>query len=292
MSKLSKVGLVLEGGGMRGVYTAGVLDCFLDEGILFHDVIGVSAGACNAVSYISNQKGRNLKVNTEYIGDKRYLSLNNLLKEGSLFGMNFVFKDIPDELVPFDYDAYFKSPAKLTIVTTNCETGEAEYLDGTNKELVNEYLKASSSIPMFAPIVEIEGKKFLDGGTADAIPIQHSINKGNKKNVVVVTRNIDYIKKPEPFKAIYSRKYKGYPKMIQTIDKRHEVYNKTLNTLKELEQQGEVLVIRPSKPITIGRFEKDRSKLEELYHNGYEDAKNAIEKIKTYCSDCENISMN
>lgn len=291
MSKLSRVGLVLEGGGMRGVYTAGVLDCFLDEQILFYDVVGVSAGACNAVSYISNQRGRNLKVNTEYIGDKRYLSVNNLIREGSLFGMNFVFKTIPDEMEPFDYNTYFKSPMKLTVVTTNCETGEAEYLDGTNKELINEYLKASSSIPMFAPIVEIAGKKFLDGGTADAIPLQYSINKGNTKNVVVLTRNVDYVKKPEPFKHIYSRKYKEYPKLVETINKRHEIYNKTLDTLKELEEQGQVLVIRPSKPITIGRFEKDKSKLEELYYNGYEDARAAIEKIKTYCSDCENISI-
>lgn len=160
--RVSKVGLVLEGGGMRGLYTAGVLDYFLDEEIYFHNVIGVSAGACNAVSYIAKQRGRNLKVNTEYIGDKRYLSMQNLIKQGSLFGMDFIFKMIPDELVPFDYDAYFNSPMHLTIVATNCETGEPEYLDGRNTQLVNEYLRASSSIPMFAPIVELEGKKLLD----------------------------------------------------------------------------------------------------------------------------------
>lgn len=289
MSGLSKVGLVLEGGGMRGVYTAGVLDCFLDEHLLFCDVVGVSAGACNAVSYISNQRGRNLKVNTEYVEDKRYLSVQNLIKEGSLFGMDFVFRTIPDEIEPFDYKTYFESPMKLTVVVTNCETGEAEYLDGTNKELLNEYLKASSSIPMFAPIVEIDGKKYLDGGTADAIPLHYSISKGNTKNVVVLTRNLDYVKKPEPFKHVYSRKYRGYPKLVETINQRHEVYNKTLEHLKALEENGDVIVIRPSRPILIGRFEKDKEKLKDLYNNGYEDAKAVINQIKERFGTCENI---
>lgn len=289
--RVSKVGLVLEGGGMRGLYTAGVLDYFLDEEIYFHNVIGVSAGACNAVSYIAKQRGRNLKVNTEYIGDKRYLSMQNLIKQGSLFGMDFIFKMIPDELVPFDYDAYFNSPMHLTIVATNCETGEPEYLDGRNTQLVNEYLRASSSIPMFAPIVELEGKKLLDGGTADSIPIQYSIKQGHDKNIVVVTRNADYIKKPEPFKHIYTHKYKQYPKLIHTIGNRHENYNNTLKSLQELEAEGKIIVIKPTKLIKIDRFEKDKNKLEELYYEGYEDAKTLGNKIKLYCSNCDNVDM-
>lgn len=291
MMRVSKVGLVLEGGGMRGLYTAGVLDFFLDEHMYFQNVIGVSAGACNAVSYIAGQRGRNLEVNTKYIGDKRYLSMQNLLKQGSLFGMDFIFKIIPDELVPFDYEAYFNSTMKLTIVTTNCETGEAEYLDGRNTQLVNEYLRASSSIPMFAPIVEIEGKKLLDGGTADSIPIQYSIKQGNDKNIVVVTRNLDYIKRPEPFKRIYTRKYREYPNLINTISGRHEIYNDTLKSLQELEEEGKVIVIRPTQPIKIDRFEKDKKKLEELYYQGYNDTRALKEKIKSYCNECENVDI-
>jgi predicted patatin/cPLA2 family phospholipase len=289
MIEMNKVGLVLEGGGMRGLYTGGVLDFFLDKGLLFQDIIGVSAGACNAVSYISRQRGRNFKVNTDYVGDKRYLSFEGMIKRGSIFGMDFLFEEIPDKLVPFDYETYYSSNMHLTIVVTNCETGKPEYLDGGHKSLVNRYLRASSSIPMFAPIVEIEGKKYLDGGTADSIPIQFSKERGNTKQIVVVTRNEGYVKKPEPFKWLYSRQYKGYPKLIETIQNRHHMYNNTLKTLSEWEASGEALVIRPSKPITIGRFEKDIEKLRELYNNGYEDAARLYEQIKSFCSDCDNV---
>lgn len=288
---MSKVGLVLEGGGMRGLYTGGVLDFFLDKGLYFHDIVGVSAGACNAVSYVSKQRGRNFKVNTDYIGDKRYLSLGGMFTKGSIFGMDFLFEEIPNKLVPFDYDSYYNSGMHLTIVATNCETGRAEYLDGGHKTLVNRYLRASSSIPMFAPIVEIEGKKFLDGGTADSIPIQFSLSQGNNKQVVVVTRNDGYVKKPEPLSFAYRNKYKQYPELIRTIQNRHHMYNDTLKQLKTLEESGQAIVIRPSKPIEIGRFEKDVNKLKALYENGYEDASKMYEQIKKYCEDCENITI-
>lgn len=289
---MSKVGLILEGGGMRGLYTGGVLDFFLDKGIFFHDIVGVSAGACNAVSYVSKQRGRNFKVNTDYIGDKRYLSLGGVFTKGSIFGMDFLFEEIPNKLVPFDYETYYNSGMHLTIVVTNCETGKAEYLDGSHKTLINQYLKASSSIPMFAPIVEIEGKKYLDGGTSDSIPIKCSQDRGNNKQIVVVTRNDGYVKKAEPFSLAYRSKYKEYPQLVHTIQNRHHMYNDTLEYLKVLEASGEALVIRPSKPITIGRFEKDVNKLKVLYENGYEDAKALYEEIKEYCKDCDNITIN
>lgn len=286
---MSKVGLVLEGGGMRGLYTAGVLDFFLDKEIFFQDIVGVSAGACNAVSYISKQRGRNFKVNTDYIGDKRYLSVEGMVKTGSIFGMDFLFEEIPNKLVPFDYEAYYNSNMHLTIVVTNCETGQPEYLDGGHRTLVNRYLRASSSIPMFAPVVEIEGKKYLDGGTSDSIPIQFAKSKGNDKLIVVVTRNEGYVKKAEPFRWAYSKQYKAYPKLVETIHNRHRMYNDTLETLSELEDKGEAIVIRPSKPILIGRFEKDVEKLRTLYEEGYEDAKALYEQIKNFCIDCDNV---
>lgn len=288
---MSKVGLVLEGGGMRGLYTAGVLDFFLDNKIFFQDIVGVSAGACNAVSYVSKQRGRNFKVNTDYIGDKRYLSVEGMVKTGSIFGMDFLFEEIPNKLVPFDYETYYSSDMHLTVVATNCETGQPEYLDGKHRTFVNRYLRASSSIPMFAPIVEIDGKKYLDGGTSDSIPVQYSKSRGNDKLVVVLTRNEGYIKKPEPFKWLYSRQYKNYTKLIETIEQRHVIYNDTIKMLRELEASGEAIVIRPSKPITIGRFEKDVEKLRALYENGYEDAKAIYEQITIFCKNCDNIKF-
>lgn len=288
---MNKVGLVLEGGGMRGLYTAGVLDFFLDKGMFFHDIVGVSAGACNAVSYVSKQRGRNFKVNTDYIRDKRYLNLGGMFTTGSIFGMDFLFEEIPNKLVPFDYDSYYNSGMHLNVVVTNCETGRAEYLDGSHKTLVNQYLRASSSIPMFAPVVEIEGKKYLDGGTSDSIPIGFSQKQGNTKHIVVVTRNDGYVKKPEPFGWTYRNKYKQYPQLIHTIQNRHNMYNHTLKELKALEVSGGAIVIRPSKPIEIGRFEKNVDKLKVLYENGYEDAKALYEQIKDYCKDCNNITI-
>jgi predicted patatin/cPLA2 family phospholipase len=286
-----KVGLVLEGGGMRGIYTAGVLDYFLDRGIMFHNIIAVSAGACNAASYISKQRGRNFRINTSYTKDKRYISLGGLLTKGSIFGMDFIFNEIPNRLDPFDYKAYEASKSHLTVVTTDCDTGLASYHNGKEMDKVNQYLRASSSIPMFAPMVDIGGKKFLDGGSAESIPILRSIEEGNSKHIVVLTRNKGYIKKPDPFQSICKIKYRRYPQLLQTIESRHERYNKSIHLLEKLEQKGDVIIIRPSRKVEIERFEKNTHKLEDLYQNGYEDAKDLYPKIYHFCRESNSVEF-
>ena len=274
-----KLGLVLEGGGMRGVYTAGILDFFMDKEILVNYVIGVSAGACNGMSYVSGQRGRAYRTNTEFITDKRYLSIGNLLRTGSIFGMDFLFDDLPNHLLPFDYDSFYQSPCQFVIGVTNVITGRPEYYDKPNIDRDNTLLRASSSIPVFAPIVEYRNNKYLDGGTSDAIPVKKALEDGCDKVIIVLTRDRNYRKTPEKFRRIYRKIYKAYPKMIETLDQRHLNYNKTLDYIKELEQEEKALVLAPSHPLPIGRFEKNVKRLQAVWQSGYQDGKNRYQKL-------------
>lgn len=267
-----KVGLVLEGGGMRGLYTSGVLDYFLDQQIFVDYVIGVSAGACNGVSYLSKQKGRNYRINTSYITDKRYLSLSNFIKTKSLFGMDFIFNEIPHQLDPFDYETFLNSPSEYKLGVTDVLTGRPVYFDKTHLNHDSTILKASSSIPVFSPIIEYQNGWYLDGGTTDSIPVKQALKDGCDHVIIVLTRDRNYIKKPESFRFIYSKVLKAYPNLIQALDNRHLMYNETLKFIKGLEQQGKATVIAPSSPLEISRFEKNINKLKNIYELGYLDA--------------------
>lgn len=276
---MGNVGLVLEGGGMRGLYTCGVLEYFMEKDLYFNYIIGVSAGACNAVSYISRQKGRNEKVNINFVKDWHYLSFRNFIREKSIFGMNFIFNEIPTKHVPFDFEAFCNSSCKFVVGVTDCKTGKPLYF---NKEDITEgfhALRATASLPMIAPIVNFKGHELLDGGISDSMPIHKSIEDGNTKNIIVLTRNKGYKKSPVKFSKLIKLKYSKYPLLVDTIMNRYKKYNETLDYIEQIESEGRAIVIRPSKELEVGRFEKNPQKLQNLMKNGYEDAKNYYEKI-------------
>ncbi|MFY4776766.1 patatin-like phospholipase family protein [Metabacillus sp. RGM 3146] len=270
---MERTGLVLEGGGMRGVYTAGVLEYFMENNLYFPYVIGVSAGACIAASYLSRQKGRNHTVNIDYVSDPNYLSFQNLLKRRQLFGMDFIFDHIPNNLVPFDLEGFLQSPETFIVGTTDCETGETVYYNKeANGRDILTILRASSSLPFIAPIVEYDNKKLLDGGITDSIPIRKSENDGNRRNLLVLTRNAGYLKKKPKMDWLVRRSFKNYPKLTEAILARYKVYNETMAYIEEQEKQGNLFIIRPSSPLEMDRIERNPAKLEKLYQQGLKDA--------------------
>jgi predicted patatin/cPLA2 family phospholipase len=277
---LKDIGLVLEGGGMRGVYTAGVLEYFLEQDIHFPYVIGVSAGASMAASYLSKQKGRNKKVNIEYITDKRYISWQNYFKQRQLFGMDFIFGEIPNKLVPYHYDEFYSNPSDLIVGTTDVLTGKSIYYGKKDygKDVLT-VLKASSSLPFIAPEVRFQDKVLLDGGISDSIPIRKAQEDGYRKNVIILTRNRGYWKKPSRFHYLVKRKYPQYPGLQKAMATRYKVYNETIRYIEEEERNGNVIVIRPELPLEVGRMERNPQKLETLYNLGFEQAKRYTEQI-------------
>ncbi len=284
-----KVGLVLEGGGMRGVYTAGVLDALINENYCADYLIGVSAGCTNGASYISWQKERGMRTNINYIDDKRYLSFSSYLKTGSLFGMDFLFYDIPERLDPFDYESCFASKCDYRVGVTNIETGKEEYYgkEALKKESRNIILRASVSLPIASPIVNIDGKKYLDGGIGDPIPIKKAYADGCEKVIVVLTRDRGYRKKASKGKWLFRLVYKKYPKLVKLLAERHILYNDTLEYIKEMEKENKAFVVAPDKPIEIDKFEKNKAKLFEVYKMGLADGKKVFDKYKEFL-DTEN----
>lgn len=278
----NKVGLVLEGGGLRGLYTAGVLDMFLDEKIHFPYVIGVSMGACNATSYISKQRGRNKRVTLDYINDKRYISYSNLFKQGSMFGMDFIFNDIPNKLVNFDYETFNNSKQKFVTIATDCETGKSVYFEKNECEDINRVLRASSSLPFISNIVDIKGRKFLDGGISDSIPVKKALEDGYEKLVIVLTRNKEYIKEPFKFKILLKLLYKKYPNIVKKILERHANYNNTLKYIEKLEKEGKAFIIRPKNSLNVSRTERNRNKLEKIYNIGYQEAVDSKKRLLNF----------
>lgn len=276
-----KTGLVLEGGAMRGMYTAGVLDVFLEHDITFDGVIGVSMGAITGCSYISGQKGRTVRYNKAYCKDKRYMSFYSLLTTGDLVGNEFCYHTLPEQLDLYDNEAFKKSETDFYVTCTNVETGEAEYIKV--KDMVEEidYLRASASMPYVSRIVEINGKKLLDGGCGDSIPIRAFRSMGYEKNVVILTRPAEYRKKPEK-RGLVRAFYRKYPKFVKTLESRAEVYNQTTEELRELEQQGKVFVIRPETPLDIGRMSHDAKKIERAYERGCADGIACLQKLKDW----------
>lgn len=279
------VGLVLEGGGMKGIYTAGVLDVFMEENLYFPYVIGVSAGACQATSYVSKQIGRNKNTILRFIDHPRYISRKNLILKGSIMDMDFIFNEIPNKYEWFDYETYFGSEMRCIFVVTDCQSGKAVYIDGKqrrDKEFLADAVRASSSLPLLTKSVLLEGKPAIDGGMSDSIPLRKSIADGNWKNVVVLTKPQGYRKKPSVLGWLYKKKYKAYPKLVNTLLQRHLMYNETMDYIERMEREERIIVIRPSQDLHVSRMEKNKKKLESLYELGYRDAKEKLNPIKQY----------
>ncbi|WP_027086212.1 patatin-like phospholipase family protein [Cohnella panacarvi] len=280
---MTSTGLVLEGGGMRGVYTAGVLEYFSEQGLYYPYIVGVSAGACMAASYLSRQRGRNRIVNVDWVKDPRYISWKNYWRKRQLFGMDFIFDEIPNALVPFDYDTFRKSQEELVIGTTDCHTGETVYYRKSEPGFdLLRVLRASSSLPFIAPIVEYGGRELLDGGISDPIPLRQAERDGCKRNVVILTRNSDYRKSRNRFTWLIRRAYGRYPDFVATMMRRHEIYNETLSYIDEQERSGHTFVIRPQLPLTVGRMERDPVKLDALYLQGYKDAERMMPALRKW----------
>lgn len=279
---MEKSGLVLEGGGMRGMFTVGVLDFFLDNNIDFKSCFAVSAGAGHACSFLSKQRGRAYNVTINYVGDKRYCSLNSLVKTGDIFGAEFIYETIPKKLCYYDYETFRKNDTEFYTVVTNCTSGEAEYIKISDLEKDMVYVRASSSLPLLSRMVNIEGKEYLDGGVTDSIPIKEPQKRGIKKNVIVLTQHDGYRKKPMRMMTFVRLKYKKYPNLCKSMENRYIMYNETLDYIKEQEEKGNVFVIRPENPLNVGRIEKDPKKLDELYRIGYEVAEKRKEELMAF----------
>ncbi|EGW46943.1 hypothetical protein HMPREF0666_01876 [Prevotella sp. C561] len=266
-------GLVLEGGGMRGVFTSGVLDAFMKYKLYFHYTVAVSAGACNGLSYASRQPRRARISNIDMLAKYDYIGLRYLVTQGCIFDPELLYHRFPYEIIPFDYEEYFrncKNGDVFEMVVTNCQTGFAEYLTEASgdKQILNELARASSSLPYVSKMVTIDGKDLLDGGIVDSIPVLRSIETGHTTNVVISTRNKGWRDTGRDYKQPKFI-YRNYPRLRVALSHRIEAYNRQLDLVDELEEQGKILVIRPVAPVVVGRMEKDVEKLEALYEEGF-----------------------
>jgi predicted patatin/cPLA2 family phospholipase len=268
--KLDKnTGLVLEGGGMRGVFTSGVLDAFMKYDCYFNYVVAVSAGACNGLSYMSRQPRRARYSNVDMLKTYGYISLKSLLTQGSIFDPNILYERFPNEIVPFDFEAYQQNPAQFEVVATNCLTGEPVYLsEKHNYQRMTEMVKASSSLPYVAQITFVDGVPMLDGGIVDSIPVQRSIETGHPVNVVVLTRNRGF-RSTEPDIKVPRLFYKDYPRLRVVLSHHVEAYNRQLDMIERMEDWGEIIAIRPQRPLEVDRICRDVEKLERLYEEGF-----------------------
>lgn len=261
--------LILEGGGMRGVFTCGVLDSLMDRGISFPYTIGVSAGACNGLSYISHQRGRAKYSNIDMLDKYHYIGLKHLLFKGNIMDFELLFDKFPNSIIPYDYAAYAATGERFEMVTTNITTGRAEYFEEKHDpKRIIDIVKASSSLPYVCPIAEVDGVKMLDGGIADSIPIGRARELGYTNQVVVLTRNKGY-RKPEGRSFVPPFVYRRYPALREALAMRNTIYNQQISEVEELEIGGKITVIRPERPIEVGRMERDTRKLLALYEEGY-----------------------
>jgi predicted patatin/cPLA2 family phospholipase len=275
-----KTGLVLEGGACKGIFTAGVLDYWMHKEVIFPYVVGVSAGACNALDYLSNQEERTKNCMLPENKQDRYYGMNRLLKTGHIFDLNRVFEEYPYKQFPFDAETYFKSSMINENVVTNCSTGEAEYL--LEKEDVKKLFligKASSSIPLLAEMVKIDDDYYLDGGLADSIPIERAFKQGCNKIVVILTHNKGYIPSiPKKAHILYNRKYKNFNNLLKTIYNRPNMYKKEMKLLDRYKAEGKAFVISPSQK-AVGRLETNAEKMEDYYRHGYQQSRDSYKKL-------------
>lgn len=279
-SKKSKTVFVLEGGAMRGLYSAGVLDVFMQNGIPTDAIYGVSAGALFGINFKSKQIGRAIRYNLKYAHEKNYMGLYSLITTGNIMNKEFCFDKLVNELDKFDFEAFDNSPIDFYAVVTNIETGLAEYIKITDARYGLEALRASGSMPFVSKCVNFEGEKYLDGAIADPIPLQKVLDEGYEKIVVVLTRPENYRKLRE--RMPYNLFYKKYPKFVKTAINQYENYNKTLDLIKKYEDEGRIVVLRPSQNLKVSRVEKNINKLNAIYNLGVEDCTSNINKIREY----------
>ena len=278
-----KKGLVLEGGAMRGLFTAGVMDVLMENGISFDGAVGVSAGAAFGVNYKSGQIGRVLRYNTKFCSDKRYGGIGVLLKTGNLYSKDFCYGEVPLVHDVFDFSAYDKNPMEFYVVATDVENGRPVYHKYTGKEASGfEWIRASASMPLVSEIVEIDGQKLLDGGVSDSVPLKFFQNMGYEKNVVILTQPKNYRKKVNKALPLIKLLYKKYPEFVKTAANRHIEYNNTLDYIMQEEKNGRVLAIRPYEALPIGRVEKDPEKLKVVYELGRKVATDRLSEIKEF----------
>jgi len=280
-----KIGLVLEGGALRTIFSAGVLDGFLDTGIPMPDyVVGVSAGITYGVSYLSRQRGRNLELVTRFANDKRYMSMRNLLDpfNKAYFGLRFAFEIVPNRLVPFDYEAYAQFPGLVEVGLTNLESGRAEFRPMDPSDRTNTLLKATCAMPLLFPSFEFDGKPYMDGGSAAAIPYQRALDMGCDKLIVLLTRERSYFREPEKLQRLIDVKYRKYPAFCEVMRHRHETYNEDRWRLFELEKAGKAFVFAPESTRGFSRVERDVEKIRALWQSGLEQVAARKEELLAY----------
>ena len=287
-------GLILEGGGMRGLFTAGVLDFFLEKGVCFDVCYGVSAGACHACSYLSGQKGRARAVSLDYLQDKRYCGLYSLLTTGDIFGAKMCYDTIPNKLNHFDYETFRHCATRFHAVITNCRTGNAEYpliqdlaqpvttKEGKPEGTELDYVRASGSLPLVSRFVWLNNQPYLDGGMSDALPLMEAHRQGCRKKVVVCTRPMDYRKEASRFFLLFRLRYRAYHDLTKKIRDRHERYNRSLDQLRAAEASGDAFVIRPPFALQTRLVEKKAQKLDHIYQIGYDEAARRYPAMKRY----------
>ena len=278
-----KKGLVLEGGAMRGLFTAGVTDVMMENSFEFDGLIGVSAGACFGCNYKSRQIGRALRYNIKYCRDKRYCSMKSLIQTGDLYGAEFCYHYLPRELDPFDEKAFNENSMEFHVVCTDVESGEAVYRACSHADDdYMEWIRASASMPLVSRMVELNGMKLLDGGIADSVPLAYFESIGYGKNIVVLTQPADYVKSPNRLLPLMKLKFRKYPRLLETIAKRHDIYNETLANIRKREKDGDVLVIRPDEKLPVGRVEHDPEKLRLAYEIGRRNAQRRLDEIRAF----------
>ena len=272
----------MEGGGFRGVYTAGVLDFFIDRKAMFSSVYGISAGACNALNYLSQDRGRYIEIAKRFCNDPRYMGMGQLLKTGSIFNWQFSFYEIPERYIPYDYDTFYASPMCLKVGATDCATGRCHWFSRENgDDLIRDSI-ASSSMPLLAPMQEIAGRQYLDGGIADSIPVRFFESIGYKRNLIVLTQPKGFVKKKNKMLPAIRARYLRYPAFVEAVADRHERYNETLSYISMLEQSGKDYVIRPPIPLEIGAMERDPDQLRRVYETGRAVAQIQVDKIRAF----------
>lgn len=280
---MSRTGLVLEGGAMRGLFTAGVMDVLLENGVTFDGAVGVSAGAVFGCNYKSRQIGRVLRYNTRYCRDPRYCSLRSLLKTGDLYGADFCYRELPEELDPFDKETYESNPMAFYVVCTDVDTGKAVYHRCDTADAGSyEWMRASASMPLASRPVGLEGKRLLDGGIADPIPLWFFQREGYERNVVVLTQPRDFVKKPDEELPLLRLTMNRYPRLMETLGKRHKVYNAATAYIRQQEQAETVFVIAPEAPLGVGSVEKNPDELRRVYALGRRAAKNQLKELQLF----------
>ena len=278
-----KTGLILEGGAMRGIFSAGVMDVMMENGIRFDGIVGVSAGAAFGVNYKSGQIGRAIRYNAKYCHDKRYCGIGSLLKTGNLFNTDFCYGEVPLKLDIFDFDAFEKDPTTFYITCTDVESGKPVYHEYTGRNDHGfDWIRASASLPLVSQIVEIDGAKLLDGGISDSIPVAYFESIGYTKNVVILTQPQNYRKEKNRMLPLIRMKYRKYPNLIKALENRHLMYNAELELIAKQEKRGELFVIRPESPLPVKRAEKDPAKLEACYEIGRQTAEKELERLNAF----------